>query len=163
MLLPLLAGAFLLGQQWEIQTRWSPASAIAFACALAAGLVLSLLDLLALPSVPWPSLLAAAFGGVIVALGRQWGTASAAAMLAALGVGAGLGVMPPPSAASATSFPWAFALGSFMGALAVSCTVAASVSRLRWAWARVGVRVMASWVMAASSIVLALSIVKDQL
>jgi hypothetical protein len=48
----------------------------------------------------------------------------------------------------------------WVGSLGVALAGAALVRPLRWAWARVGVRVLASWVAAASSIVLALAMAK---
>ena len=48
-------------------------------------------------------------------------------------------------------------MGLFVGSLVWALAAAALVRLPRWAWAQVGVRVLASWVAAASLIVLALS------
>lgn len=157
MLLPLLAAALFMGQQWGGQPRWHLVAWWGFALSLAVALVLSLSDALALTRVPWPSLLAAALGGLAVAVGRHWGAATVATVACVLGAGVGLAAIPPPAAASATALPWALAMGLFAGSLLWALAAAALVRLPRWAWAQVGVRVLASWVAAASLIVLALS------
>ncbi|MBL8340250.1 MAG: hypothetical protein JNL30_02185 [Rubrivivax sp.] len=166
MLMPLLATALFVGQQWGAQPAAAGAARAvypawaAFALSLGVALVLSLTDALPLSRVPWPSLVAAALGGLTVAVGRTWGAPVFAVLAAVLGAGVGLAAVPPPAAASATAMPWALAGGVFVGALAGALAGAALVRPLRWAWARVGVRVLASWVAAASLIVLALSIAR---
>lgn len=157
MLLPLLAAALFIGQQWGARSGWPVVAWVAFAVSLAVALVLSLSDALPLSRVPWPSLLAAALGGLAVAVGRSWGAPVAATAAAMLGAGVGLAAIPPPAAASATALPWALAMGLLAGSLGWAVAAAALVRLLRWAWAQVGVRVLASWVAAASLIVLALS------
>ncbi len=165
MLLPLLAAALFMGQQWGAQRNWLAggwwasgfALSLAFALALAVALALSLSDALPLTRVPWPSLVAAALGGLAVAVGRSWGTSAATILAALLGAGAGLAALPPPAAASDTALPWALAIGLWAGSLCWTLAAAALVRLPRWGWARVGVRVLGSWVAAASLIVLALS------
>lgn len=159
MLLPLLAAALFVGQQWGAQPS-RPAGAVwalTFSLSLAVALTLSLSDALPLTRVPWPSLVAAALGGLAVAAGWSWGTSVVAALVAVLGAGVGLAALPPPAAASATGLPWALAIGLFAGSLFSMLAAAALVSLPRWGWAQVGVRVLGSWVAAASLIVLALS------
>jgi hypothetical protein len=158
MLLPLLAAALFIGQQWGAQPGWPVMAWLAFALPLAVALMLSLSDALPLARVPWPSLLAAALGGLAVAVGRPCGASVTAMVAAMLGAGVGLAAIPPPAAASATALPWALALGLFVGSLVWALAAAALVRLPRWAWAQVGVRVLASWVAAASLIVLALSV-----
>lgn len=157
MLLPLLAAALFIGQQWGAQPGWPVAAWLAFALSLAVALVLSLSDALPLTQVPWPSLVAAALGGLAVAAGRPWGAPVAATVAAMLGTGVGLAAIPPPAAASVTAMPWALAMGLLAGSLVWALAAAALVRLPRWGWAQVGVRVLASWVAAASMIVLALS------
>lgn len=161
MLLPLVAAALFIGQQWGARPNWPAAAAAAFALALPVALWVSLTEAVLLPRVPWPSLLAAAVGGLAVALGRTWGRAVAATVAALLGAGVGLAAMPPPAAASSsTALPMPLTLGLFVGSVAAMLAGAALVRPLRWAWARIGVRVLASWVAAASSIVLALGVAR---
>jgi hypothetical protein len=159
MLLPLLATALFLGQQWGVQPGWPVTVAwVGFALSLAVALVLSLSDALPLTRVPWPSLLAAALGGLAVALGRLWGAAALVAVAAMLGAGVGLAAIPPPASASAAALPGLLTAGLFVGSLVWAVAAAVWVRWLRWGWALVGVRVLASWVAAASLIVLALSV-----
>lgn len=159
MLLPLLATALFLGQQWGVRPGWPLVVAwVGFAMSLAVALVLSLSDALPLTRVPWPSLLAATLGGLAVALGRIWGAAALIALAAVLGAGVGLAALPPPASASATALPGSLMMGLFVGSLVWALAAAALVRWPRWGWALVGVRVLASWVAAASLIVLALSV-----
>jgi hypothetical protein len=163
MLLPLIAVALFVGQQWGLRSGWPGWPVLAggaFALALAMALWVSLTEAVPLPRVPWPSLLAAALGGLAVVLGRTWGRAVAATVAALLGAGVGLAALPPPAAASATALHWPLATGLWVGSLGVAVAGAALVRPLRWAWARIGVRVLASWVAAASSIVLALALAR---
>jgi hypothetical protein len=160
MLLPLVAAALFVGQQWGARPGWPRLAWAAFALSLAVALGLSLTDAVPLSRVPWPSLLAAAFGGLMVAVARVWGEPVAATVAAVLGAGVGLAAVPPPAAASSTAVPWVLAAGLFAGGLAWALAGAALVRPLRWAWAKVGVRVLASWVAAASSIVLALGVAR---
>jgi hypothetical protein len=161
MLLPLAAAALFVGQQWGARPGGLMAAGAAFALALAVALWVSLTDAVPLPYVPWPSLLAAALGGLAVAFGRTWAKAVVATLAAALGIGVGLGALPPPAAASAAAtLPWPLALGLFAGSLLALLAGAAVVRQLRWAWARIGVRIVASWVAAAAWIVLALAAAK---
>lgn len=167
MLLPLVVAALFMGQQWGARHARPGMPAVAagvagvaggaYALALGVALALSLTDALPLPRVPWPSLVAAALGGLVVALGRAWPMPLVAAVAAVLGAGVGLAAVPPPAAASSTAVPWALASGLFTGGAAWALAGAVLVRPLRRAWARVGVRVLASWVAAASMIVLALS------
>lgn len=160
MVLPLVAAMLFIGQQWGARPAepWPVAAAVAFALAMIAALWVSLTDALPLPHVPWPSLLAAALGGLAVAVGRTWAHGVVALMAALLGAGVGLGAIPPPAAASAAAtLRWPLALGLLAGSLLAVLAGAALVQRLRWRWAGVAVRILASWLAAASSIVLALA------
>jgi hypothetical protein len=161
MLLPLVAAALFAGQHWGMQPGRPVATGAAFSVALAIALWVSLTEALPLPAVPWPSLLAAAVGGLAAALGRNWPTAVAVAVMTALGAGTGLGAVPPPAAASSAAvLPWPLALGMFAGTVVALLAGASVLRRLRWPWAHIGLRIVASWVAAASSIVLALAVAK---
>lgn len=165
MLPPLAAAALFIGQQGGARpgaARVPAAALAAFALALIVGLWVSLTEPVPMPPVPWPSLLAAALGGLAVASGRTWGEAVVVAVAGVLGMGAGLGALPPPAAASAAAaVPWPWALGLSVGSLLALLAGAAFVRQLRWAWARLGVRIVASWVAAASLIVLALAMARQ--
>lgn len=161
MLLPLLAAVLFIGQQWGARPGWPMAAAAAFALALALALWVSLTEAVTLPNVPWPGLLAALLGGLAAAAGRVWAAPVVAIVAAVLGAGAGLGAMPPPAAASAAAaLPWPLALGLFTGSMLALLAGATLVRPLRWAWSLVGLRAIASWVAAASAIVLALAVAK---
>ncbi len=164
MLLPLAAAALFIGQQWGARPgvpRRPAAAGAAFTLPFTVALWVSLTEAVPMPVVPWPSLLAAALGGLAVAPGRTWGDAAGASVAGVLGAGVGLGALPPPSAASAAAaVPWPWTLGLWVGSLLVGLAGAAFVRQLRWNVARVGVRIVASWVAAASLMVLALTMAR---
>jgi hydrogenase/urease accessory protein HupE len=147
LVIALIAVALWAGQQ--DRARWVIGS---FAAALALGLALN--HWIA-PSRTQDALLAAtAATGLMVVIGRRWPAWLALIVGGAVGVQLGRGIELGASSGLArlnlAGAAWALACAGV-----VVC--AWCVARLRWPWAKIGVRVAASWISASALLVLALA------
>jgi urease accessory protein len=147
LVIALIAVALWAGQQGR--ARWVIG---AFAAALALGLALN--HLIA-PARTQDALLAAtAATGLLVVIGRRWPAWLAIIVGGAVGVQLGRGIELGASSGLArlnvAGTAWALACAGV-----VVC--AWCVARLRWPWAKIGVRVAASWISASALLVLALA------
>lgn len=147
LIIALIACSLWVGQQGR--ARWVLG---VFAGALALGLALN--HFLA-PARTQDALLAAtAATGLLVVVGRRWPGWLAALVGGAVGVQLGRGIELGASAGwtrlAAAGTTWALAC--------VAVGLAAwLVAQARWPWAKIGVRVAASWISASALLVLALA------
>jgi urease accessory protein len=140
--LPILALGLLAGQQGERAARWL---VLVFPLALLIGAVLSVLT----PALPWPRFLnAASFVvlGLLVAAGRRLPLPLLIALGAVFGLSHGYenGRAMGPDTAMHLFIPGIAVAGGLVTAL-VSAVTLDLASRT---WARVGVRVVGSWIAA---------------
>lgn len=150
----LLALGLLIGQRG----LKLPASSHALGL-LAAGLAVGLLASLALDTV-WvevPLLAVAMLLGLAVITERRlpaW-LLLGAALFVGLAIGVDSGVNDIEA-----GLRWKALLGTLVAATLAPACIAGFVSDLRQAWARIGVRIVGSWLTAAAMLVLTLSVVK---
>lgn len=147
LVIALIAVALWAGQQGRARLVLG-----VFAAALALGLAL---NHLVAPARTQDALLAAtATTGLLVVAGRRWPGWLAAIVGGVVGVQLGRGVELGASAGLAR-----LAVGGTAWALACVGVVlaAALVARAHWPWAKIGVRVAASWISASALLVLALA------
>lgn len=148
-LIALMALGLLFGQRGVLASRQAMG---ALAASLAGGLWLSLR--LQLPE-PDPLLLALGMLlGLSVVLARPWPTWALVPLAALVGLAVGLGSAPDGMAPAQRT---AALLGSFVGATLCPACLAGAVHPLHKPWARVGVRVVASWLSASALLVLTLA------
>lgn len=152
-LIALVALGLLFGQRGVGASR--PAMG-ALAAALVPGLWLSL-RLQGLPEPdPWLLALGTVLGlGVVLA--RPWPTWALVTLAALAGLAVGLGSAPDGMAPAQRAAALA---GTFVGATLCTACLAGAVHPLRKPWARVGVRVLASWLSASALLVLTLGIAR---
>jgi hypothetical protein len=147
LVIALIACALWLGQQGATRLALG-----AFAGALAVGLAL---NQWVAPARTQDALLAAtAATGLMVVLGRRWPAWLVVLAGAALGLQLGRGIELGASSGLArlTTAGTAWALACAAVAVGGWC-----IARLRWPWAKIGVRVAASWISASALLVLALA------
>jgi hypothetical protein len=124
--------------------------------AFAAGLIMGLLALasgVGETSANTVLLAATLITGMAAAIG--WALPALIGAPIALVIGVGLGLDSPPKAVSIQAANTMLA-GTALGACIIVTLVAAVVMRLSRAWARIGVRVLGSWIAASAILVLAL-------
>jgi hydrogenase/urease accessory protein HupE len=148
----LLGFALLLGQQVPFRLKrvmrvFAVVSAIALACTIPRGIPEIHLAFLVSPALCL---------GALVASGRQlpvWGLAGLGG-LAALGIGLDSGLEPASSSNTLKTL-----LGNWLGMNAATFYLAVCVSHgADKQWARTGIRVLGSWIIAISLLVLAFSL-----
>nr|WP_222124887.1 HupE/UreJ family protein [Variovorax boronicumulans] len=152
-LIALVALGLLLGQRGVGASR--PAMG-----ALAAALVLGLWLSLRLQGLPEPDPWLLALGVVLglgVVLARPWPTWALVPLAALAGLAVGLGSAPDGMAPAQRA---AALVGTFVGATLCTACLAGAVHPLHKPWARVGVRVLASWLSASALLVLTLGIAR---
>lgn len=149
-LIALIALGLLFGQRGVRASRHAMA---AMAAALALGLWLSL-RLQELAGLD-PLLLAlGAALGLSVVLARPWPTWGLVPLAALLGLAVGLGSAPDGMAPAQRN---AALVGTFVGATLCAACLAGAVNPLQRPWARIGVRVVGSWLSASAILVLTLA------
>ncbi len=99
----------------------------------------------------------AALAGLAAAVG--WPLPSILAAPLALIVGVAIGLDSPPQAASIAAANAALA-GTALAAFAAVAVIAAITGRVRKGWPRIGVRVLGSWIAAASILVVTLQLAR---
>lgn len=146
LVIALIACALWLGQQGATRLALG-----AFAGALAVGLAL---NHGVAPARTQDALLAAtAATGLMVVLGRRWPAWLVVLAGAALGLQLGRGIeLGASGLARLTTAGTAWVLACAAVAVGGWC-----IARLRWPWAKIGVRVAASWISASALLVLALA------
>lgn len=148
-LIALVALGLLFGQRGVLASRQAMGALVA---ALAGGLWLSLR--LQLPE-PDPLLLALGILlGLSVVLARCWPHWALVPLSALVGLAVGLGSAPDGMAPGQRT---AALVGTFVGATLCTACLAGVVHPLHKPWARVGVRVLASWLSASALLVLTLA------
>lgn len=148
-LIALVALGLLFGQRGVLASRQAMGALVA---ALAGGLWLSLR--LQLPE-PDPLLLALGILlGLSVVLARSWPLWALVPLSALVGLAVGLGSAPDGMAPGQRT---AALVGTFFGATLCTACLAGAVHPLHKPWARVGVRVLASWLSASALLVLTLA------
>jgi urease accessory protein len=148
-LIALIALGLLFGQRGVLASRQAMGALVA---ALALGLWLSLR--LQLPE-PDPLLLALGILlGLSVVLARSWPSWALVPLAALVGLAVGLGSAPDGMAPAQRT---AALIGTFVGATLCTACLAGVVHPLHRPWARVGVRVLASWLSASALLVLTLA------
>lgn len=148
-LIALVALGLLFGQRGVLASRQAMGALVA---ALAGGLWLSLR--LQLPE-PDPLLLALGILlGLAVVLARSWPLWALVPLSALVGLAVGLGSAPDGMAPAQRT---AALVGTFVGATLCTACLAGVVHPLHQPWARVGVRVLASWLSASALLVLTLA------
>jgi urease accessory protein len=154
-LVALLALGLLFGQRGVVASRHALAALVG---ATALGLWLSL----RLSAWPAPDLLLLGLGTVAslgVALALRWPAWALLPFSALVGMAVGIGSAPDGMAPAQRS---AALIGTLVGASLCAACLAGAVHHLQRPWARVGVRVVASWLAASAilSLTLALALVK---
>ncbi|WP_326544185.1 HupE/UreJ family protein [Pseudorhodoferax sp.] len=151
-LIALVALGLLFGQRGVQASRHAMGALVA---ALALGLWLSLR--LQLPE-PDPLLLAlGTLFGLCVVLARQLPAWALVPLAALAGLAVGLGSAPDGMAPAQRS---AALLGTLVGATLCAACLAGLVQPLQQPWARVGVRVLGSWLSASAILVLTLALAR---
>ena len=158
--LALLALGLLIGQQTAGRRIVSCA---AFVIGLAAGLTAIAFGVGQTPAAD--ALLATAFAsGALAALARPLSALACVPLAAAAGVA--LGLDSPPEAISIT-VATAMLIGTGLGASLTLVVISAGTSYLigvrEWIWARIGGRILGSWIAASAILVLALRFARGQL
>lgn len=161
-LLPVVAAGLLLAQ-WLVQRSAAAGPLLAFAAGAAFGLAAIASGWAEFDLVPWPSLAIALAGGLLVAWARPWPQPAMLVATFALGLGFGLAALVPAALQApghVSAWPWLLGLwsGACAWLLIVAWAVHAVLHRARAAWARIGVRIVGSWIAASSAIVLALAL-----
>lgn len=155
-LIALLALGLLFGQRGVPASRHAMAALLA---ALALGLGFSL-RWSRLPDLPAPDPLLLGLGalfGLGVVLARRWPGWALVPLSALAGLAVGLDSAPDGMAPAQRS---AALLGTLVGAVLCTACLAGCVHHLQQSWARVGVRVLGSWLSASAILVLALAIAR---
>lgn len=151
-LIALVALGLLFGQRGVSASRHAMGALVA---ALALGLWLSLR--LQLPE-PDPLLLALGMLlGLGVVLARPWPTWTLVPLSALVGLAVGLGSAPDGMAPAQRS---AALVGTLVGAALCTACLAGAVQPMQRPWARIGVRVLASWLSASALLVLTLAVAR---
>ncbi|MEF7613252.1 HupE/UreJ family protein [Aquincola sp. MAHUQ-54] len=151
-LIALLALGLLFGQRGVPASRHAMAALMA---ALAAGLGFSGRAGGLEPELPLLAL-AALLGGTVVAA-RQWPALALGLLSLLVGLAVGLGSAPDGMGGSQR---WSALLGTMIGASLCTACVAGLVHGARRPWARIGVRVVGSWLTASAILVLTLTAVR---
>ncbi|MGC3987682.1 MAG: HupE/UreJ family protein [Pseudorhodoferax sp.] len=152
-LIALVVLGLLFGQRGVLASRQAMA-------ALVVALALGLWSSLRLPGLPDPDLLLLALGillGLGVVLARAWPAWALVPLSALAGLAVGLGSAPDGMAPAQRH---AALLGTLIGATLCTACLAGVVHPLHKPWARVGVRVLASWLSASALLVLTLAIAR---
>jgi urease accessory protein len=146
--LVLLGAALMLGQQGQAKARAGLlALGTGFACGLAAARLAA-----SAPPETLLLLLAAVFG-IAVGLARQWPVWLIVPAALGAGVALGLDSWPEPMGSRDTALAVA---GLCVGVGLIALVVAGTALTLHKAWQRLGIRIVGSWIAAASVLVLAL-------
>lgn len=149
-LIALIALGLLFGQRGVLASRQAMGALVA---ALALGLWLSL----RLHGLPEPDPLLLTLGmllGLSVVLARPWPVWALVPLAALVGLAVGLGSAPDGMAPAQRT---AALVGTWVGATLCTACLAGVVHPLHRPWARVGVRVLASWLSASALLVLTLA------
>lgn len=152
-LIALLAAGLVFGQRGVLASRHAMAGLMA---ALAFGLWLSL----RLQGLPEPDSLLLALGlllGMGAVLAWRWPAWALVPLVALLGLAVGLGSAPDGMAPAQQS---AALVGTWIGASLCTACLAGLVHHGQRPWARIGVRVVASWLSASAILVLTLAVAR---
>ncbi|KQP43115.1 HupE/UreJ family protein [Pseudorhodoferax sp. Leaf274] len=152
-LIALVALGLLFGQRGVLASRQAM---LALVAALVLGLWLGLRPL----GLPEPDALLLALGtliGLSVVLARAWPTWALVPLAALVGLAVGLGSAPDGMAPMQRH---AALVGTLVGATLCTACLAGIVNPLQQPWARVGVRVLASWLSASALLVLTLAVAR---
>jgi urease accessory protein len=152
--LALLALALLIGQQ---QRRLVPC--IGFAVALAGGLA-AISRGVTQTSADDAVLVAAALGGILVALAFAIPTVFGTLLAAIVGVALGLNSPPQEITLNAAILSL---IGTWLGACVALVLVVMATSSATRDWQRIGVRILGSWIAASAMLVLALRYARGML
>jgi len=147
-----LALGLLIGQQ----ANWARLAALSFILGLAAGLGVMTLGIV--PS--WMNELVlggALIAGLLAALDRP--VPETLGCILAVLLGFCIGLDSPPEAISLAEANLML-IGTGLGAAALLILAVAIASRLKAGWARIGVRILGSWIAASAILVLALRLVR---
>ena len=152
-LIALIAAGLVFGQR-GVLASWH--AMVALMASLALGLWLSL----RLQGLPEPDLLLLALGlllGLGVVLAWRWPAWALMPLVALLGLAVGLGSAPDGMAPAQRS---AALLGTWLGATLCTACLAGLVHHGQRPWARIGVRVVGSWLSASAILVLTLAVAR---
>jgi hydrogenase/urease accessory protein HupE len=152
-LIALLALGLLFGQRGVPSSRGALA---ALTGALALGLAFSA-RMTGLPEPDLPLLVLAMLLGLAVVVARPWPAVVIGVMSALTGLCVGLGSAPDGMAAAQR---WNALVGTFIGASLCTACVAGLVHGAQQPWARIGVRVVGSWLTASAILVLTLAVAR---
>jgi urease accessory protein len=152
-LIAVMALVLLIGQQMP---RWGNRAALCYAAAVAAGLIA--IAFAYVPTLAEEGLLAAAaVAGLLVAL--AWPLPELIGIVLGAAIGLSLALDSPPEALRLSDANLTL-VGTAIGAALLLFAAIQIIAHLRGDWARIGARVLGSWIAASAILVLALRFVR---